>query len=282
MNTAQTIRELLHEAETILHNSDSARLDAEILLCNVLDVERNKLYSSPGNTISLSELNLYSTLVQNRQQGKPVAYLTGIKEFWSHEFQVNKHTLIPRPETECLVETALELIPENAKLDIADLGTGSGAIAIAIASERPCCAITATDICEHALDVAAANAGHLSVNNISFLESDWYASLQNSFDIIVSNPPYIKNDDTHLQADGIAYEPETALCGGEDGLDAIRSIISSATRYLNTDGWLLIEHGYDQAQAVRSLFERFQFTDIYTCPDYAGIERVTCGKRQRE
>lgn len=282
MNTALTIRELLHEAENKLRNSGSARLDAEILLCNVLDVDRGKLYSSPGNIIPLNEVNLYRTLVQDRQQGRPVAYLTGIKEFWSLEFHVNEHTLIPRPETECLVETALELIPENAEINIADLGTGSGAIAIAIASERPRCEITATDNCERALAVAAANASRLTVNNINFVKSDWYAKLQGSFDIIVSNPPYIRNDDAHLQGDGVAHESGTALCGGENGLDAIRHIISTAIRYLNPDGWLLIEHGYDQAQAVRSLFEKFHFTLIQTSPDYAGLERITCGKRQRE
>ncbi len=282
MNAALTIRELLHEAESNLRNSDSARLDAEILLCNVLDVDRNKLYSSPGNTIPLNEVNLYRTLVQDRQQGRPVAYLTGTKEFWSLEFQVNEHTLIPRPETECLVETALEHILENAELNIADLGTGSGAIAIAIASERPRCKITATDICERALAVAAANASRLTVNNINFVKSDWYAKLQESFDIIVSNPPYIRNDDEHLQGDGVVHEPRPALCGGEDGLDAIRSIINNATRFLNPDGWLLIEHGYDQAEAIRSMLEKFHFTHIQTSPDYSGMERVTCGKRQHE
>lgn len=282
MTTALTIRELLHEAESKLHNSDSARLDAEILLCNVLDVDRGKLRSSPENIIPLNAVNLYRSLVQERQQGKPVAYLTGTKEFWSLEFHVNEHSLIPRPETECLVEAALKLIPENAEHNIADLGTGCGAIAIAIASERPRCRITATDICEHALAVAAANASRLTVNNINFVISDWYAGLQDMFDIIVSNPPYIRDDDEHLQGDGVAHEPGSALCGGEDGLDAIRNIISNASRYLNPDGWLLIEHGYDQAQAVRSLFEKFHFTDIQTNPDYAGVERVTFGKRQYE
>jgi len=273
-----TIKELLHEAESQLHNSGSARLDAEILLCNVLDVDCGRLYSSPETIIPDNEVSLYRALVKDRQQGRPVAYLTGTREFWSLEFQVNEHTLVPRPETECLVETALEHIPVNAKLDIADLGTGSGAIAIAIASERPCCAITATDICEQALAVAAENAGRLAVNNVNFVKSDWFAMVQGSFDIIVSNPPYIRNDDEHLAGDGVACEPRHALCGGEGGLDAIRTIISNASRYLNPDGRLLIEHGYDQAQAVRAMFEKFHFTLIQTSPDYAGLERVTCGR----
>jgi release factor glutamine methyltransferase len=282
MNAALTIREMLQEAKSKLHNSGSARLDAEVLLCNVLEVDRNKLYSAPETIIPANAVSLYRSLVQDRKQGRPVAYLTGTREFWSLEFQVNEHTLVPRPETERLVETALEHIPANVKLAIADLGTGSGAIAIAIARERPCCAITATDICERALAVAAANAGRLAVNNVKFVKSDWYANLQGSFDIIVSNPPYIRNDDEHLQGEGVAYEPGTALCGGVDGLDAIRSIISNATRYLKPDGRLFIEHGYDQAQAVRSLFEKFHFTDIQSKLDYASVERVTSGKRQHE
>src|SRR5690606_36104570 len=179
-----------------------------------------------------------------RRLGKPVAYLTGTREFWSMEFQVNEHTLIPRPETECLVETVLKLVPDNANLDVADLGTGSGAIAIAIASERPHCRIVATDICDRALAIAVKNATRLDVNNIQFVKSDWYTNLQGSFDIIVSNPPYIRNDDAHLHGDGVAHESMLALRGGVDGLDAIRNIISNAVRYLNKGGWLVIEHGY--------------------------------------
>jgi len=280
MNTAPTIRELLHEAESKLHNSDSARLDAEILLCNVLDVDRSRLYSAPENIIPVKAVNRYRALVNDRQRGKPVAYLTTTREFWSLEFQVNEHTLVPRPETECLVETVLELVPENAELDIVDLGTGSGAIAIAIASERSQCRITATDICGLALAVAVENACRLTASSIKFVKCDWYAGLRDTFDIIVSNPPYIRNDDAHMQGDGVAHEPGIALCGGADGLDAIRNIISNAARFLNPDGWLIIEHGHDQAQAVRSMFEKFHFTHIQARPDYSGLDRITRGKRQ--
>jgi len=279
MNTTLTIKELLYEAENKLTNSDSARLDAEVLLCNVLDFDRSKLYSSSGSFVTAESANQYMSLIQERQSGKPFAYLTGVREFWSIEFQVNEYTLIPRPETECLVEAALELIPENPELNIADLGTGSGAIAIAIAHERPRCKIIATDICDHALAVAVKNAARLGVNNIQFIKSDWYANMEGSFDVIVSNPPYIRNDDEHLHGDGITYEPEPALCGGVDGLDAIRNIISNAGRYLNKGGWLVIEHGFDQAQAVRSLLENNGFINIKTRRDYAGVDRVTMGKR---
>ena len=282
MNTTLTIRALLHEAESKLHISSSARLDAEVLLCTVLGFDRSKLYSSPENMIPAKKVNLYRSLVQDRQQGKPVAYLTGTKEFWSLEFHVNEHTLIPRPETECLVETALKYIPENSELNIADLGTGSGTVAIAIANGRPRCKITAIDNCELALAVAAANGSRLKINNVSFVISNWYAELQDTFDIIVSNPPYIRNNDEHLQGDGIAHEPKYALCSGEDGLDAIRNIISNADRYLNPDGWLIIEHGYDQARTVRSMFEKFHFAQIRTSNDYSGLERVTCGQQRHE
>lgn len=279
MNPALTIKDLLYEAENKLTNSGSARLDAEVLLCNVMDFDRSKLYSSSGSFVTTDSVNQYRSLIQERQSGKPVAYLTGTREFWSMEFEVNEHTLIPRPETECLVETALKLIPDNANLDIADLGTGSGAILIAIASERPRCKIIATDICDHALAVAVKNAARLGVNNIQFIKSDWYANMEGSFDVIVSNPPYIRNDDEHLHGDGITYEPEPALCGGVDGLDAIRNIISNAGRYLNKGGWLVIEHGFDQAQAVRSLLKNNGFINIKTRRDYAGVDRVTMGKR---
>ena len=279
MNPALTIKDLLYEAENKLTNSGSARLDAEVLLCNVMDFDRSKLYSSSGSFVTTDSVNQYRSLIQERQSGKPVAYLTGTREFWSMEFEVNEHTLIPRPETECLVETALKLIPDNANLDIADLGTGSGAILIAIASERPRCKIIATDICDHALAVAVKNTVRLGVNNIQFIKSDWYANMEGSFDVIVSNPPYIRNDDEHLHGDGITYEPEPALCGGVDGLDAIRNIISNAGRYLNKGGWLVIEHGFDQAQAVRSLLNNNGFINIKTRRDYAGVDRVTMGKR---
>ncbi len=277
MNTTLTIKDLLYEAENRLTNSCSARLDAEVLLCNVMKFDRSKLYSSGENFVTDDSATQYRSLVQERRLGKPVAYLTGTREFWSMEFQVNEHTLIPRPETECLVETVLKLVPDNANPGVADLGTGSGAIAIAIARERPRCNIVATDICDRALAIAVKNAARLGVNNIQFIKSNWYTNLQGSFDIIVSNPPYIRNDDTHLHGDGVAHEPVLALRGGVDGLDAIRNIISNAVRYLNKGGWLVIEHGYDQAQAVKSIMEKYHFTDIKTERDYGDVDRVTMG-----
>jgi release factor glutamine methyltransferase len=279
MNTSSTIKELLHEAEVLLTNSGNPRLDAEILLCKVMNLDRSRLYSSPENVLPEGTACEYRSLISKRQQGNPVAYLTGYREFWSMQLEVNEYTLIPRPETECLVEAALELIPANTALDIADLGTGSGAIACAIARERPQCKIVATDICEHALAMAVKNAARHGVHNIQFIRSDWFANLQAKFDIIISNPPYIRNSDPHLIGDGVTCEPRQALCGGEDGLDAIRNIIRNADKYLNRNGRLLIEHGYDQAQAVQLLMDESRFTDIKTGRDYSGVDRVTTGKR---
>lgn len=278
MTTALTINDLLQEAGEHLQHLASARLDAELLLCNVLALARTGLYAAPHTLVTPEQAGHYRQLINDRKAGKPLAYLTGKKEFWSLEFAVDSHTLIPRPETECLVELALTLIPTEAHMSIADLGTGSGAIAIALASERPGCRLTATDICEHALAMAETNAERHGMRHINFIKSDWYIGLDGRFDMIVSNPPYVADGDAHLEGDGTAHEPQLALNGGKDGLESINRIVRQAPAHLNPGGWLLVEHGYDQAEAVRALFTQSGFTEVQSHRDYAGIERVTRGR----
>lgn len=278
MTTALTINDLLQEAGEHLQHLAGARLDAELLLCNVLALARTGLYAAPHTLVTPAQAGHYRQLINDRKAGKPLAYLTGNKEFWSLEFAVDAHTLIPRPETECLVELALTLIPTDAAMSVADLGTGSGAIAIALASERPRCRITATDICEQALAVARTNAARHGLRQIDFIQSDWYAELHGRFDSIVSNPPYVADGDIHLHGDGTAHEPRLALNGGRDGLESINRIVRQAPAHLNSGGWLLVEHGYDQGQAVRDLFIQTGFTDVQSQRDYAGIERMTRGR----
>jgi release factor glutamine methyltransferase len=273
-----TVKELLRQAEQQLHASASARLDAEVLLSSVTGLERTQFYSSPELDIDPHQIALFQAQVRERVEGKPVAYLTGVREFWSMPLQVNAHTLVPRPETECLVEAALQHVPAGLPLTLADLGTGCGAIALALARERPACVIIATDISKEALAVAGSNADHHVPGRISFVLSDWFSALPGNLAVIVSNPPYVRDDDEHLRQTDVRHEPRLALCGGRDGLDAIRQIINGAGQHLDHNGWLCIEHGCDQGAAVRDLFSDNEFTDIATFNDYAGLERVSCGR----
>jgi len=273
-----TINELLRQAEQLLRGSDSPRRDAEVLLCSVTGLERSRLYSFPELEIWQGLSAAFLVKVTERGAGIPVAYLTGEKEFWSLRLRVNAHTLIPRPETECLVEAVLQRLPENPELRVADLGTGCGAIAIALAKERPACRITATDISSEALALARFNAGQHGAHAIHFTAGDWFAALTGTFDLIVSNPPYVCENDSHLRHTDIRHEPKLALCGGDDGMDALRKIIATAPHYLESGGWLCLEHGSDQGQTVRGIFSDHGFMDIVTIHDYAGLERVCCGK----
>lgn len=282
MNDTITTRKLLQEAKDQLHSLECAQLDAELLLCDVMHFDRSELYSSPETVIPTEKILEFRNLVNKRCDGLPVAYLTGKKEFWSLEFMVDQHTLIPRPETECLVEVALSRIPLGSSITVADLGTGSGAIAIAIASERPACKITATDICRYAIEVARANTNRHGIRNIDFVISNWFENLGEKFDLIVSNPPYIQNDDKHLAGDGVAHEPQLALLGGNDGLESIKAIVNNSCKHLVNGGWLMIEHGHDQAEKVRAVYKQYDFTEIQTHCDYAGIERVTSGRHQHD
>ena len=220
-----TLRAVLDEAKRRLNVHVSAAIDAEILLAYVLDTARSYLHAWPERNLDALQLTQFNALIERRLRGEPVAYLTGVRGFWSLELRVTKDTLIPRPETELLVELALQRIPPHAAWSIADLGTGSGAIALAIAHERPRCKIVATDHSPAALKIAHANAERLSIHNIEFRlgSDDWFAPLQNeSFDMIVSNPPYMRSDDPHLQ--DLRFEPELALVAGADGLRHLRAI----------------------------------------------------------
>lgn len=278
MNYSTTIHGQLNFALKRLHGIESARLDAELLLCLAINTERTTVYSRPDQEIPQQQIDTFHTLVSKRSEGYPMAYITGNKEFWSINLIVNEHTLIPRPETECLVERALEKITPAKKVNIIDLGTGSGAIAIAIAKERPDCRIIATDNNAKALAIAAANAKTYGLENIIFVKSDWFGVIDKQhFAFVVSNPPYVRHDDVHLQQGGIRFEPPQALIAGDDGLQAIRRIIDQALDYMAEDGWLLLEHGYDQGNAVRNLLSTC-FFGVTTSLDYADHERVTIAR----
>jgi len=277
-----TIKELLIEARSMLKGSD-ARLETELLMEAICGVGRNHQFSHPEEQLTEEKVERFSRALQRRMSGEPMAYITGCRGFWDMELQVTPDVLIPRPDTECLVEQALERIPNDVNWQIADLGTGSGAIAIAIARERPLCGITATDNSSAALVVASENALALHVKNISFVHGSWGQPLEKRrFDMILSNPPYIRTDDPHLFEGDLAAEPCYALVSGSDGLNAIRQIISDSTIYLKPNGWLILEHGYDQAAEVYDLLQHTDFNEIFTHKDYGGNDRVTAGRRQNQ
>jgi len=276
------IDELLSAAKIQLANSNTARLDAEILLAHVLDKQRSYLRAYPEIKPDHQATQTYSRLLARREAGESVAHLTGKREFWSLNLQVTPDTLIPRPDTELLVETALQHVAKmnNDSIKLADLGTGSGAIALAIASECSQCQITATDLSTAALAVAKNNATQLQLNNIKFIHSNWFSAFADDerFDIIISNPPYIPLHDPHMQAAELKCEPEFSLTSGEDGLDALRCIIQQAGQFLVPGGWLLVEHGYDQGEAVHQLFHENGYQHIETGQDLGGNDRVCLGQ----
>ncbi len=274
------IVDALKQARQQLHASESAQLDSELLLCEVLNCERSHLYAYPEKELTKHNIESLNQFITLRTQGLPIAHITKQREFWSLLLQVDEHTLIPRPETEILVDAALKLIPKGSKKDILDLGTGSGAIAIAIASERPLAKIIATDKSDKALRVAIQNAEKHNINNIHFINADWF-NMENklSYDVIVSNPPYICSDDTHLEQGDVRFEPLSALASGKDGLDDLRIIICEAKCHLNKQGWLLVEHGYNQATQVQQLFNENNFNSVTTINDYSVNDRVTIGEK---
>jgi len=272
------------EAESA--NQSDARLDAEVLLAHVLDQSRSWLYAHSDAIVEKEDLERFGQLLTKRINGVPVAILTGHQEFWSLPLQVSSDVLVPRPETEQLVEVALANIGSIRSPRILELGTGSGAIAIALACERPDAEITATDLSTSALAVASANAGHISKTQqhfpqIRFIESDWFSALidpanggSQQFDLIVSNPPYLASDDPHLQGD-IRHEPRSALVSGPKGLDALSEIISVAPDFLPQAGRLILEHGATQAQQLHEMLQGANYTCIETCHDLAGLARIT-------
>lgn len=257
----------------------SAHLDAELLLAHALGQSRAYLRAWPEHMLTDQQVSIFAALVARRVVGEPIAHILGRREFWSLDLEVTPATLIPRPDTELLVELALARIPVDAELDIVDLGTGSGAIALAVARERPRCRVTATDVSAAALAVARDNARRLAIGNVVFQHGAWYAGLgRQRFDAILSNPPYIRADDPHLQQGDVRFDPLSALVSGADGLDDLRVIVAGAPAHLRPGGWLLVEHGYDQGEAVRRLFAAAGLADIQGTNDLAGHPRVTLGR----
>ena len=272
------VRDLIVAASERLGGAD-ARLDAEILLAHALGVSRAKLYAWPEHEPDTAALETFERYVEARARGEPVAYLTGHREFWSLDLAVSPAVLIPRAETELLVELALERIAPDAEIDVADLGTGSGAIALAIASERPRARVVATDASAEALAVARGNSERLGLRSVSFVQGNWCEALgRERFEVIVSNPPYVAAGDAHLETGDLRREPRSALVAGVDGLDAIRRIVATAPAHLEPGGWLLLEHGWDQAARVRALFDADGYVDVASVRDGAGHERVTFGR----
>ena len=260
---------------------DTARLDAELLLAQVTGLSRSGFRAFPEREVEARLAAEFEDVVTQRAQGMPVAYLLGHQEFWSLPFKVSSSTLIPRPDTECLVEQALELpLPDNAR--VVDLGTGTGAIALALASERPSWMISACDLMEDAVALAQANASKLKLP-VEVFQSRWFAGLPaGSFDLIVSNPPYVASGDHHLDEGDVRFEPASALVSGADGLDDIRLIVSEAPAWLNAEGWLLLEHGFDQAEAVQGLLTARGFAKVESRKDYGGNDRMTLGQWPRK
>ncbi len=256
----------------------SAWIETQCLLQQVLEVGRAYFFAHPEQVLSDAEEAFYQALLQRRLGGEPIAYILGTREFFGLNLNVTPATLIPRPDTELLVELALERMPHQ-KARALDMGTGSGAIALAIAHQRSDAEIWACDASAAALAVAQNNAQHLSITNVRFIESDWFSALREQrFDLIVSNPPYIAADDRHLSQGDVRFEPLTALASGADGLDDIRRIVRQAGAHLEKNGWLLLEHGYDQAARVRELLQASGFTEVFSAKDLSGIERCSGGQ----
>jgi len=276
------LQRLLQLAKTKLQAStDTAALDAELLLAHVLNFTRAQLISRAENNIEQLDQDRFWQLLERRLAGEPIAYLLGYREFWSLKLAVSPATLIPRPETELLVELALQkLTPNDSSVRVADLGTGSGAIALALASERPQAHIVATDASPIALELAKNNAVALAISNVEFRLGEWCVPLAAElFTVIVSNPPYLAARDPHLTQGDLRFEPASALVAGNDGLADLKVIIKQAWDHLVTGGWLLVEHGFDQADAVQELFLQAGYANVTSHKDLAGIDRVVVGQK---
>lgn len=272
-------RALLEEGVKRLYNDfDTPRIDAEVLLLHAVKKDMSWLIVYGDRLAEKDHIIDFYELIEQRAVGQPIAYLTGHKEFWSLDLIVNPSVLIPRPDTETLVEQALESLSKNEENSILDLGTGSGAIALAIAKERPQDKVLATDNSPTALNVAKQNAEKNNITNVSFIKSDWFSQIDGQeFELIISNPPYIEPDDAHLQQGDLRFEPETALIGAGDGLDDIRHIISTACIFLSDGAHLIIEHGYNQQQQATELFTQHGYQNIKTHQDLNKLPRCTLG-----
>jgi release factor glutamine methyltransferase len=264
--------------KTLLRGNDLPHLERTILLAHALGMTRTMLLANPDYEVTPAIAAQFRQLADRRVRGEPTAYLTGTREFYSLELDVTPGVLIPRPETELLVDAALGSLDPSRSTAVLELGTGSGAIAIALARHRPRASIVATDVSAAALEVARSNAAKLGASNIEFVHSDWYASVPGDrFDLIVSNPPYVAESDPHLAAGDLRFEPRSALTAGPDGLSAIRRIVAGGAAKLAQGGRLMFEHGYDQGEAARTLMAAAGFAAVTTLADLAGHERVCTG-----
>ena len=271
----QAIRKLV-DALGLAHAEASSEVN--LLLQHLLKVNRAWLISHDRDALTDDQEHDFHDLLQRRLVGEPIAYILGFREFYGLPLKVTPATLIPRPDTETLVEAAFQRIPVDAPWDILDLGTGTGAVALAIAKHRPTCHVIGVDASAEALAVAIENAQNLDLKNVSLVKSNWFSDLAaKRLDVIVSNPPYIEEADCHLTQGDLRFEPRSALASGVDGLDDIRRIIQDTPKYLKPNGWLMLEHGYDQAQSVSALLKEHGFSQIDHAQDLAGILRVTFG-----
>jgi release factor glutamine methyltransferase len=273
------LRKQLEAARRRLAAHPAAQLEAEVLLAHALDSPRSFLYSNPDLELPRKRQNHFHRLVRRRAQGEPIAYIIGEREFWSLPLQITPDVLIPRPETELVVETALQVVPADAHWRLADLGTGSGAIALALASERRLCEIHATEVSGAALQVARANARRLGLGTVKFHRGSWAEPLAGRFGLIASNPPYVAADDPHLRNGDCRFEPRSALTPGDDALGAIRAIAAQAVPRLAESGWLVLEHGPDQGASVRRILASEGLANTETRQDLLGHDRVTLGQR---
>lgn len=270
---------LADAARRLQGGSESARLDAELMLCHVLGCSRAWLFAHALDPLEPGPLREFQDLLARRVRGEPVAHLLGRRGFWTLDLAVDASTLIPRPETELLVEAALARIGEDARVRVLDLGTGTGAIALAIASERPHAELVAVEHSAAAIGLARRNLEASGLRNVALLQGSWYQPLAGGrFSVIVSNPPYIASGDPHLDQGDVRFEPRSALVSGGDGLDDIRVIVAGAAAHLEPGGWLLLEHGHDQGEAVRGLMAVSGLTGIGSSQDLAGHERVSFGR----
>ncbi|MDH3608837.1 MAG: peptide chain release factor N(5)-glutamine methyltransferase [Gammaproteobacteria bacterium] len=266
-----------YAATTLTSISASAKLDAQLLICHACNIEQTKIITYPEQTLNEQQLELFTSALNRRKNGEPLAYITGRKEFWSLEFTVSEHVLIPRPETELLIELNLNEVSNTKAPRILDLGTGSGAISISVAKEREDAKIVATDISSQALEIAKKNAEKHNAE-ITFIKSSWYENLaEETFDAIICNPPYIAKDDPDLDKHVYKHEPGKALISDKNGLKDLELVIAGAKEYLSSTGYLAVEHGFQQANKVQQLFDQHGFMSIQTHKDLAGLDRATKG-----
>lgn len=283
-NPQTTYKSLVDDAKALLYeHCDTPRIDAEILIGHVTKQPLSWLISYGDSIASAEHIKQFYKLVNERQSGQPIAYLIGERDFWTLSLSVDSNVLIPRPDTETLVEAALPLLANSDDTNVLDLGTGSGAIALSLAKELPKANVTAVDMHSNALNVAKKNAAKNNISNVSFVQSNWFESLDDSlqYDLIASNPPYIEPNNPHLNQGDLRFEPTTALVAQDNGLADLSNIIQTAPQFLKDNGWLIVEHGYNQASAVEHLFKQSGFTQISLHKDLNNLARCTLGQLTR-